>query len=144
MTDETRDVEREAELPGSEETEMDLKAANDELQRRIAQLEEGIASRDGELAALRESLASAAAKYRASALAAEPGVPGELVKGETVEDIESSLNAARDIVAKVRQQLDTEVAAGSVPAGAPPRMPPDLSALSPAEKIAHALATETR
>jgi uncharacterized coiled-coil protein SlyX len=119
--------------------EIDWKATSDELQTRIAQLEQGIASKDSELAAIKETLASGVAKYRAAVLASAPDVPEELVKGETVEAIDDSLEQARGIVAKVRQQLEVEAEEKRVPAGAPPRTHQDLSALSPAEKIAYAL-----
>ena len=142
MTEETKDAEREAEVPGNEETEMDWKAVNEELQGRIEQLEEGIASRDSELTALKESLTGAVAKYRAAVMASTPEVPEELLKGETVEEIDASLEQAQGIVARVRQQFESDVAARSVPAGAPPRTLPDLSALPPGEKIAHALARQ--
>ena len=82
MTDETMDTEREAESQRNEETAIEGEAAKEEVQDRIAQLEEGIAARDVELAALKESLASAVAKYRTAVLAAVPEVPEELVKGE--------------------------------------------------------------
>ncbi len=111
----------------------------DELQARIAQLEQGISTRDSELAAVKGSLADAVAKYRAAVLASAPDVPQELVKGESVDDIDASLQQARGIVSKVKQQLESEAEAKSVPTGAPPRTPQDLSALSPAEKIAYAL-----
>ena len=142
MTEETKDAEREAEVQGNEETEIDWKAVNEELQGRIAKLEEGIASRDSELAALKESLTGAVAKYRAAVMASTPGVPEELLKGETVEEIDASLELAQGIVAKVRQEFESDVAARSVPAGAPPRTLPDLSALPPGEKIAYALARQ--
>jgi hypothetical protein len=76
MTEETKDAEREAAVQGNEETGIDWKAVNEELQ---------------------------------------------------------------GIVAKVRQEFESEVAARSVPAGAPPRTMPDMSALPPGEKIAQAL-----
>lgn len=140
MTEETKDAEREAEVQGHEETEMDWKAVNEELQARVEQLEEAIASRDGQLAALKDSLAGAVAKYRGAIMDSAPEVPQELLKGETVEEIDASLELAQGIVAKVRQQFESDVTARSVPTGAPPRTPPDLSALPPGEKIAHALA----
>lgn len=142
MSEETKDAEREAEVPGNEETEMDWKAVNEELQGRIAKLEEGIASRDSELTTLKDSLTGAVAKYRAAVMASTPEVPEELLKGETVEEIDASLELAQGIVAKVRQEFESDVAARSVPAGAPPRTPPDLSALPPGEKIAYALARQ--
>jgi hypothetical protein len=51
---------------------------------------------------------------------------------------------ARSIVSRVRQQFEVEAEANKVPTGAPPRMPQDISALSPAEKIAYALRKSLR
>ena len=133
MAEENQD----AQAQKSEET--DWKAKSDEMQVRIAQLDQVIASRDGELTAIKQSLSGAVAKYRAAVLASAPGIPQELVKGESLDEIDASLEMARGIVSRVRQQLEVEAEANKVPTGAPPRMPQDLSALSPAEKIAYAL-----
>ena len=133
MAEENQDKQ----LQSSEET--DWKAKSDEMQVRIAQLDQVIASRDGELTAIKQSFSGAVAKYRAAVLASAPGIPQEVVKGESLDEIDASLEMARGIVSKVRQQLEVEAEANKVPAGAPPRMPQDLSALSPAEKIAYAL-----
>lgn len=144
MTDETEQIETDASAPGNVETETDSNVVDEDLKERVRQLEESAASRDNELAALKGALANAVDKYRTAVLATAPGVPDELLKGETVDDIDASLEQARRIVLQVKQQLDNEVATSSVPAGAPPRTPPDMSALSPTEKIAHALITERR
>jgi DNA gyrase/topoisomerase IV subunit A len=138
MARETKDEQ----LQNSEET--DWKAKSDEMQARIAQLEQGIASRDSELTAIKQSLSGTVAKYRVAVLANAPGVPEELIKGKSIDEIDASLELARGIVSKVRQQLEVEAEANRVPAGAPPRMPQDLSALSPAEKIAYALSRQAK
>jgi len=126
------------------EAETDPNTADEDLHERVKELEESIAFKDDELTVLKQVLANAVDKYRAAVLATAPGVPDELLKGETVEDIDASLEQARRIVSKVKQQIENDAAAKSVPAGAPPRTPPDMSGLSPAEKIAHALTTERR
>ena len=144
MTDETMDTEREAESQRNEETAIEGEAAKEEVQDRIAQLEEGIAARDVELAALKESLASAVAKYRTAVLATVPEVPEELVKGETVEEIAASLEAARGTVARIKQQLEIDAAANSVPAGAPGRAPLDLEGLTGEAKIKVALSSQPK
>jgi hypothetical protein len=138
MAEETKD-ER---IENSEET--DWKAKSDEMQTRIAQLEQGIASRDDELTSMKQTLSGAVAKYRSAVLASAPGIPEELVKGKSVDEIDASLELARGIVSRVRQQLEVEAEADKVPAGAPPRTPQDVSALSPAEKIAYALRKSLR
>lgn len=117
-------------------------AAAGQLQPKAAQLEQSLSLKDAEVAALKDSLAGAVSKYRLAVLAAAPGVPEELVTGETVDEIDASLEAARGIVSRIRQDLEAEVAARSIPAGAPPRGSHDASALSPGEKIAHALARQ--
>ena len=86
-------------------------------------------------AGLQEGLRSAAGRYRELALASNPELPVEMVAGETVEEVEASLEAARQTVARVRQHLESQAEAGRVPTGAPPRSPPDLSGLSAQEKI---------
>ena len=133
---------KDEQLQSSEET--DWKAKSDEMQARVAQLEQGIASRNGDLTAIKQSFSGAVTKYRAAVLASESGIPQDLVKGESLDEIDASLELARGIVSKVRQQLEVEAEANRVPAGAPPRMPQDLSALSPAEKIAYALSRQAK
>jgi uncharacterized coiled-coil protein SlyX len=145
MTDETRNHEAEtAALDNGDRTGEAGRPEDADLMARMSQLESDIAARDSELAVLKDALAGAVARYRAAVAASAAGVPEELLRGETVEEIDSSLEQARRIVSKVREQLERDAAAKSVPAGAPPRTPPDMSALSPTEKIVHALTTERR
>lgn len=89
--------------------------------------------------ALRAQLAGAAQRYRELLLAGAPEVPAELVSGATIEEVDASFAAARGVVAEVRRRIEEQSGAEHVPAGAPPRAAPDLSGLSPAEKIAFAL-----
>ncbi|MBI4329341.1 MAG: hypothetical protein HY685_05715 [Chloroflexi bacterium] len=98
------------------------------------------ASLQGEVEMLRKELATALQGYRLALLQASPELPEEMVQGESVAALESSLQRARALVARVRTTLEAEQARGRVPAGAPPRRAPDLSALSPQEKIAYGLA----
>ena len=128
----------------AEETKDTETQNKDDLQARIAQLEQGVSSRDSEMAVLKGSLSGAVAKYRAALLATAPEIPTELVKGESIDEIDASLEQARGIVSKVRQQLEADAEANKVPTGAPERTPQDLSALSPAEKIAYALRKSLR
>jgi len=69
MARETKDEQ----LPSSGET--DWKAKSDEMQARLIQLEQGIASKDGELTTIKQSLSGAVTKYRAAVLASAPGIP---------------------------------------------------------------------
>ncbi len=93
---------------------------------------------------LRERLTAAAISYRTAVLATAPDVPPELVSGQTPEEIDASLEAARGIVAAVRERSpNPDVAqpppAVSVPSGAPVRTEPDLAGMSAIDKIKYAL-----
>lgn len=124
-----------------------------EAEARIAELEQVIADRDNELATLKQamaesdealtnvknSLAQAVASYRALVVQANPAIPDELITGDTIEAIDQSLESAKTLINKVREDIERGIASGRVPAGAPTRTPPDLSALSPREKIQYAI-----
>jgi len=116
------------------------------LTDRLAAAEARASALEVERDSLREQVASAqadlrlaAARYREAVLSASPELPPDLVAGDTVEEVDRSLVAARKTVDAVRRQLADRAAAERVPAGAPARGGPDLSALSPREKIALAL-----
>jgi len=97
--------------------------------------QERVAGLEGELSTAREQVTQAAARYREAVLSASPEVPADMVGGETVEEVEASLAAARQTVSQIRQHLESQAQSGRVPAGAPPRQAPDLSALTAEEKI---------
>ena len=134
-----------------------LAQKNEELAKanaRLVELEQAVASKDSEIATLKQaeaelegrlttvsnSLAEAVTSYKTMAIQANPEVIEELVSGDTIESINESLNKAKALVSKVRQGLETEISLAKVPAGAPERTSPDLSALSPREKIQYAIA----
>ncbi len=120
---------------------------------RISELEQAISERDNEIAALKQSLAElggrlteletrlsqAVEAYRAQVIKSNPAVPEELVTGDSIEAIDKSLEDARNLIDKVRKELDAEIAGTRVPAGAPQRRLVDLSVLSPQEKIKYAI-----
>ena len=133
---------------------------NEELARlnaRLTELEQAIVVKDEEIAHLSQtriemderliglsgSLDEAVTSYRDMVLQANPEIVGELITGNTVEAINESLNQARDLVSKVRQGLESELSSARIPAGAPERTAPDLSALSPREKIQYAIGRVT-
>ena len=120
---------------------------------RLVELEQVVASKDSEIAALKQtkdelgermttlsdSLVEAIASYKAMVVQANPEVIEELISGDTIESINESLNKAKTLVSKVRQGVEAEISLAKVPAGAPERSSPDLSALSPREKIQYAI-----
>ena len=114
-------------------------AAPDETQAELAELRSALEQRDQEIESLRSRLASATARYREALLAAAPEIPEELVVGESPEEVETSLASARQMVEKVRGQIESQIAGERVPSGAPVRGVQDFSDMSSREKIAHAL-----
>ena len=110
------------------------------LQAQLNQLETQRADYEAQMVALRGNLAQAVGKYRSRLLAESPEVPEDLVKGDTPEEVDASFAAARRVVERIKERLETQTNIERVPAGAPARSLPDLSSLSPAEKIAYGLA----
>jgi hypothetical protein len=91
------------------------------------------------LTTISNSLTEAVANYKTTVLQANPEVIEELISGDTIESINESLSKAKTLVSKVRQGVEAEISLAKVPAGAPERTSPDLSALSPREKIQYAI-----
>jgi chromosome segregation ATPase len=116
---------------------------NESLSASITELEQKVADKQSEtqriIDDLTDSFTKAVFAYKTAISQANPGVPGELITGDTIEAIDQSLESAKSLVAQVRSTLEAEIAAGKVPAGAPARTPPDLSALSPREKIQYGI-----
>lgn len=118
-----------------------LRAQAERMAERLADREARAAELEEALARLREELhrahsgrREAVQRYRAALLAQSPELPTDLVTGETVEEVEAAVQRAREIVDHVRERLAADTG-HAVPAGSPPRRPPDLDALSPAELI---------
>ena len=104
----------------------------------------------GEAASLRQQLTAAeerlhasAERYRDLVVRTEPALPAELIAGDTVDDIDASVQAARDVVGRVRAHIEAQAQSARVPAGAPPRSGLDVSSLSPEQKIRVGLARRT-
>jgi len=125
----------------------DLEGAHQALagaDEQAAAHQERIGGLEGELSTTREQVQDAALRYREALLSASPEVPADMVGGETLEEVEASLAAARQTVSQIRQHLESQTQSSRVPAGAPPRQAPDLSALTPEEKIRIGLERGTR
>jgi chromosome segregation ATPase len=119
----------------------------------ISNLEQALTLRDNEIADLKSalnqtkseseelsgSLERAVTAYKELALQANPGVLAELITGNTIEEINESFKNARDLLDRVRQGIEMETAQTKIPPGAPQRSVPDISLLSPREKIQRAL-----
>ena len=118
----------------------ELEQAVAEKDSALTTLKQASAETDAHLTTLNDTLHGAISAYKTVVgQAANPSVPGELITGDTIEAIDQSLESAKTLVAQVRTTIEAEIAAGKVPAGAPARTLPDLSALSPREKIQYAI-----
>jgi hypothetical protein len=125
----------------------------DKVSARLIELEQVLEVKDEEIAALKQaetemeerletlnrSLAEAVASYKSVLVQANPEVIGELISGESIVSIDESLQKAKALVSKVKQGVEEEISLAKVPVGAPERTSPDLSALSPQEKIRYAI-----
>jgi hypothetical protein len=85
----------------------------------------------------------AAARYRELVVRSEPSLPPDLIAGETIDAVDASVVAAREVASRVRSHIESQAQSARVPAGAPQRSAPDLSAMSPDEKIKYGLAQRT-
>jgi len=132
-----------------ENIENELKARG----ARIIKLEQDLATKESEILALKNELdglkqavvdrdkamAQAVADFKETVIQANIGLPPELIAGDTIAAVKESLHNARAVVEKVRQEMDAAAAQARIPAGAPQRLAPDLSGLSPREKIQQGL-----
>ncbi len=153
-------TEKNSEMADGEDEVENLKQENEELNRElkdrdtaILRLEQERADRDSEIAALKqamedaegrineisENLAKAVASYTEQVIQGNPGVPADMIVGETVEEIDESLKKAMALIEKVRQEMEAEASKMRIPGGAPQRTKMDLSGLSPHEKIQYAI-----
>ncbi|MBI2851403.1 MAG: hypothetical protein HYX80_10290 [Chloroflexi bacterium] len=117
----------------------ELERAMAEKEAEIARLMQSSGEMEKRVAALSDSLSKAIASYKAAVIRANPEVIDELVTGETVESIDESLAKGKELVSRVKRGVEAAISQTRVPAGAPERTAPDLSTLSPREKIQYAI-----
>ncbi len=137
-----RIAELEAGLSDREQVVVRLNGTLEQRDARIAELESAVsgmeraaAEREQQVDGMRAQLSQALDAYRASMLEAEPGLPADLVSGDTIEELQASHARARQIVEHVRGRLEERALMERTPSGAPARSGVDVSALSPEEKI---------
>ena len=143
-------------LEDADDLEALMAQKNEELawaNARVAELEEAVLDKDSDIASLQQFMAELEERlaatsdslvktvncYRDMIVQANPDIVEELISGDTIESLNESIEKARSLIGRVRQGLESEIALARVPAGAPERRPPDLSALSAREKIQYAI-----
>ena len=129
-----------------DENKQDLNPTGEELEGLIAEKDKELAAKDSciseleqRLTELNNRLSQVVSSYRALVIKSNPGVPEELITGDSIEAIGKSLADAQNLINKVRKEVEAEIAGTRVPAGAPQRTLVDLSALSTREKIQYAI-----
>ena len=132
-------AQKDQELASRDTRISELGQATANLENEIATLKQAVAEADDSLHKLGESFKQAVASYKVLVVQSNPDVPEELVTGDTIEAITDSLTSAKELVSKIRKGMEAEISLARVPAGAPERTPPDLSALSSREKIQYAV-----
>ena len=89
-----------------------------------------------DLATVKEAKDVAVAKYLNMAKALNPNIPEGILSGETIEEIDASVEKGKAIVEAVKKAMEAEAATARVPAGAPTRGGIPTEGMSPREKIA--------
>jgi len=74
------------------------------LESEIAALKLAVAESNDNVDKLSGNLKQAVSSYRALVVQANPGVPEELITGDSIEAITDSLEAARALVSKIRRR----------------------------------------
>lgn len=138
----------------SEENEQQNDSGDgNQLAKKVTELEQLVADKENEIDTIKKcqeelekklsdvsvSLTEAVNIYRSRIIQMNPGVTEELISGNTIEEVDKSLEKALNLISKVKKSMEKEISQSRVPAGAPGRQSPDLSSLSPREKIQYAI-----
>jgi len=107
-----------------------------ELEAALSEAKQGSEASTVELASVKEARDQAVTKYLGMAKASNPQVPGDMISGETIEEIDASVEKAKGLVSSVKQSLESEASKAKVPAGAPTRGAISLEGMSSRDKIA--------
>jgi len=99
--------------------EKDAKLA--ELETALSEAKQGSEASTAELASVKEARDQAVTKYLGMAKASNPQVPEDMISGDTIAEIDASVEKGKGLVSAVKKTLESEAAAAKVPAGAPTR-----------------------
>jgi len=99
--------------------EKDAKLA--ELETALSEAKQGSEASATELASVKEARDQAVTKYLGMAKASNPQVPEDMISGDTIAEIDASVEKGKGLVSAVKKTLESEAAAAKVPAGAPTR-----------------------
>jgi ABC-type transporter Mla subunit MlaD len=109
------------------------------LQTQLGDAKQATESLRAEGVAISEARDQAVSKYLEAARALNSTIPGDVIAGGTIEEIDASVEKAKAIADAVKANLEARAREAKVPAGAPARGEISLEGLSPREKIAAGL-----
>jgi septal ring factor EnvC (AmiA/AmiB activator) len=107
-----------------------------ELEASLNEAQQAAESLRAEGVAISEANSQAVAKYLGAVRAANPTIPQDIIAGDTIEEIDASVEKALSIASAVKASLEAQAKEAKVPAGAPTRGEISLEGLTPREKIA--------
>jgi len=136
-----------AQLEEEKKANATLKEAADKKDFVIADLETKRGELEGALSeakkqsealttSLKDARDQAVAKYATMAKALNPTIPEDMISGETIEELDASVEKGKSLVSAVKKTMETEASAAKVPAGAPTRGAISLEGMSSRDKIA--------
>lgn len=132
-----------AELEEGRKAKAEIEAALADRAKRITELEASLnvvsqasEAAAAELAAAKGASSKAVSKYLEAARALNSTIPKDVIAGQTIEEIDASVEKAKAIANAVKANLEAQAKEAKVPAGAPTRSEISLEGLSPREKIA--------
>jgi len=113
----------------------------DLLQEEATRLQSNLDATGENLVILNDAAARATQKYLEAVRVLNAGIPGDLIDGATIAEIDDSVEKAQGITDAVRASLAAEARNARVPAGAPTRAV-NLDGLDAREKITLGLAQQ--
>jgi hypothetical protein len=105
----------------------------------LSDAKKALEAQASDFASLKTAHDAAIVSYRKLAVSSNPLFSAELITGNTVAEVDASMQKITDLAGLVRSKLEADIKSVSVPAGAPERSGPDTSGLSPREKIKQGL-----
>jgi uncharacterized protein involved in exopolysaccharide biosynthesis len=110
-----------------------------ELETALNETRLSLQARTGDYDRLKAALDDTVSAYRKLAVSSSPLYSDDLISGSSVEEIDASIKKINGLVKKMRSTLEAELKDLTIPAGAPERSAPDLSGLSPRDKIKYGI-----
>lgn len=151
-------AETKAEVNGTEQVVTLTEDKYRELTGKVASLETSLTGKTAELGEAKKMLDAQAADitsfktageeavtaYKKLAVSSNPLFSEDVITGSTIAEVDASMARVTDLAGKIKSKVEAEIKAVSVPNGAPERSGPDLSGLSPREKIKQGLEAENK